>query len=262
MSKRGRLSKVQKQYIEDNAAYVKYDEIARRIQKTPEMVKKYIEETMGLTTNLGEGAAVIGESDPVEQREFWPILQQQFTQAELQIFIYHWNKICEQFHHDILPTEEIQIIDTIKLEILMQRNMLQQKLAMDSITTFDREIDDAKDANNIGDIIQLEKDASFARQNFGTLTREYRELQDKKNKMFEALKATRASRQINLDKSRKTFTHYLEELINNPELRDEIGHRAEKMRLAAIDEQVRLSAYHKYEDGMVDQPMLNEATVK
>jgi hypothetical protein len=36
----------------------------------------------------------------------------------------------------------------------------------------------------------------------------------------------------------------------------------EKMRLAMLKERDRLSAYHKYEDGMVDQPFLNHETVK
>jgi hypothetical protein len=36
----------------------------------------------------------------------------------------------------------------------------------------------------------------------------------------------------------------------------------EKMRLAMMKEQERLSAFHKYEDGTVDQPFLTPDTVK
>jgi hypothetical protein len=37
------------------------------------------------------------------------------------MFLYHWGRIISQFKDDVLPTEELQIIDTIKLDILMNR---------------------------------------------------------------------------------------------------------------------------------------------
>ena len=40
------------------------------------------------------------------------------------------------------------------------------------------------------------------------------------------------------------------------------GIEMEKMRMAMEKEKDRLSAYHKYEDGVVDQPFLTPDTVK
>ena len=41
-----------------------------------------------------------------------------------------------------------------------------------------------------------------------------------------------------------------------------MGIEMEKMRLAAYEEEKRLSEYHQYEDHVVDQPFLTPETVK
>ena len=50
--------------------------------------------------------------------------------------------------------------------------------------------------------------------------------------------------------------------MSNPEARHEMGVEMEKMRLATNAETERLSEYHKYEDGTIDQPLLTPDSVK
>ena len=50
-------------------------------------------------------------------------------------------------------------------------------------------------------------------------------------------------------------------ILNNSELRRELGLRMEKSRLAMDIEKARLSSYHKYVDGSLDKPILNHMTV-
>ena len=50
--------------------------------------------------------------------------------------------------------------------------------------------------------------------------------------------------------------------MSNPDTRRELGIEMEKMRLAMKEEEKRLSNYHQYEDGGVDQPFLTPDTVK
>ena len=60
-------------------------------------------------------------------RPYWVELQQQFTDDELKLFQYHWARIISQFKDDIIPTEELQVVDLIKLELLMNRALKHNK---------------------------------------------------------------------------------------------------------------------------------------
>jgi hypothetical protein len=80
--------------------------------------------------------------------------------------------------------------------------------------------------------------------------------------MLKDLKATREQRVKRLEDSKQTFIGWVRNLMTNPEARREIGTSMEKMRLAMIKEGERLSEYHKYEDGSIDQPFLTPDSVK
>jgi hypothetical protein len=76
------------------------------------------------------------------------------------------------------------------------------------------------------------------------------------------MKATRADRYNDIDKSKESFTSWMKELLTNPSKRYALGIEMEKRRLAMEKEKGRLTQYHQYEDGIVDQPFLNHETVK
>ena len=50
--------------------------------------------------------------------------------------------------------------------------------------------------------------------------------------------------------------------MGNPDITRQYGIEMEKMKLAMEKEKVRLGAYHKYQDGQIDQPFLNSDTMK
>ena len=95
-----------------------------------------------------------------------------------------------------------------------------------------------------------------------SLNKDYRELQTKKNSMLKEMKATREQRVKRLEDSKQNFNSWLSYLISNPEIVKSYGVEMEKMRLAMNQERDRLSEYHKYQDGEVDQPFLTSDTVK
>ena len=80
--------------------------------------------------------------------------------------------------------------------------------------------------------------------------------------MLKDLKATREQRIKRLEDSKQTFIGWVRNLMSNPEVRREMGIEMEKMRLAADIEADRLTEYHKYEDGTIDQPFLTPDSVK
>ena len=79
--------------------------------------------------------------------------------------------------------------------------------------------------------------------------------------MLKEMKATREQRVKRLEDSNQSFIGWLSFLISSPETMSNYGLDMEKMRLAMEKEKARLGAFHKYEDGDVDQPFLNHETV-
>jgi hypothetical protein len=92
-------------------------------------------------------------------------------------------------------------------------------------------------------------------------SKEYRDMAARKEKMFHGLKSTREQRISEVENSKENMVGWIKLLIKQPELRRKLGLDMEKMRLATKIEYQRLSAYHTYQDGEVDQPILTSETV-
>ncbi len=266
-TKLGRMSKYELQFIRDNSHHMDYAKIARSLNRTPESVRTYMENKLGLVISLEVDAAPVSLatiSYDIEDEQFWPVIQQQFSKDELVIFRYQWDSIYDQFGGDVLPTEKLQIIDIIKIEVLMNRNLKEQRDSTLGIAEFEGEILRLK-ADGVPDPMEMgliERQLAFLRTAQGALSKDYISLQDRKDKQFKAVKGTRDQRFSRVEESRETFLKWISEIISNPQRRKELGMRMEKMRLATLDEEIRLAAYHKYEDGTLDQPFLNCNTVK
>lgn len=267
--KTGRLSKQEQQFIIDNCEHKSYQFIAEKLNRNPDSIKRYIEEKLGKETSLSvDSAPVKNAKNEITEKPFWPYFKQQFTPVEQDILIYHWNNIQLQFDHDVLPTEESQILDLIKLEVMMYRNLMSQRQCEDGIRRIDMELelideegfeDDKEKTKRINDIIR--EKMSYTTSS-AALLKDYRDTQNEKNKLYKDLKATRADRIKRIDSRRESFISWIEDLISNPELRREMGIKMEKMRLAMESEYERLSEYIKYDDDKIDQPLLNYDTVK
>jgi len=118
-----------------------------------------------------------------------------------------------------------------------------------------------KDQRDQDYIMNMERQMAALRASQESLNRDYRELQSKKASMLREMKGTREQRIKRLEDSKQSFTSWVANLIQNPEVMKKYGIEMEKMRLAMIKEQERLSAFHKYEDGQVDQPFLTPDTI-
>jgi hypothetical protein len=79
--------------------------------------------------------------------------------------------------------------------------------------------------------------------------------------MLKDLKGTREQRIKAIEDSKQTFASLVKQIATDSDFRTRIGLDMEKMRLAAEKEKERLSEYHEYEDGTVDQPFLTPETL-
>lgn len=255
--KTGRFTLDEQTFIEANVSQLNYKDIALALNRDPVSVRSFIRK-IG-TPNRHPDGRQIRKQSPLADKEFWPLLETQFTPPELDMFEYHWKNIFEQFDNDVLPTEELQIIDLIKFEIMMNRNLKEQKDATDSIRALEIKISRTK---NKEDLQELERQLLSFKTAQAPLTKSYLEIQEKKSRIFEGLKATRAARIQRIESKKESFSKWIEGLVENSKKRKELGLLLEKFRLAMIDEEIRLAAYHKYEDSVVDQPLIDATTIK
>ena len=261
--KTGRLSKDEWAFIEFNSDKMSAAQIAKELDRAIEPVQKHLQK-LGKGKDLRKNLQTQAEYD-LKKRPYWRELQAQFSESELEILLYHWKEIVSQFRKDILATEELQIIDVVKLEVLMNRALREQQYSMNKIAEFDEMIEfEKRKATEDQDrefIFGLERQIATLRAAKESLSREYKDLQTKKSAMYRDLKATREQRIAKLEDNKETFSGLVQKLVRDPDFVEEQNLYMEKMRLAVMKEQERLSDYHEYEDGTVDQPFLTPETI-
>jgi len=259
--RKGRLSKSETKFITENADTMSVEDISSNLDRDPASIEMFIKRKLRLGLSAEEEVAYT-----LEERPYWSELKQQFTNDELELVRYHWARIIGQFKDDVFPTEELQVVDVIKLEILMNRGLKQNKTNIDQINAFEKLVQEERSADpdqqDRDYILNLERQVATLRAAQESLNRDYRDLQTKKNSMLKEMKATREQRIRRLEDSRESFTGWLAHLMQNPQMMTEYGLEMEKMRLAMEKEKERLSAFHKYDDGLVDQPFLTPDTAK
>lgn len=261
MMRKGRISKEEERTIARLVDSMVPEDIAKHLDRDVESVNNFIKRKFKVGITNEEAAAY-----SLEDRPYWIELKAQFTYDELELFKYHWSRIISQFKDDVFPTEELQVVDVIKLEILMNRCLKGNKENIEQINTYDHMIKDErsrdKDQQDTDYIINLERQVASLRASQESLNRDYRELQAKKASMLREMKGTREQRIKRLEDSKQSFTSWVASMMQDPEIMKRYGIEMEKMRMAMEKEKERLGEYHKYEDGVVDQPFLTPDTVK
>ena len=259
--KTGRISKDEERTITRLINSMTVEDIASQLDRNVTSVENFIKRKLKVGLSKIEAAAY-----SLEDRPYWRELESQFTTDELELFKYHWARIISQFKDDVFPTEELQVVDVIKLEILMNRCLKCNKDNIEQINTYDHMVRDErsrdKDQQDHDYIINLERQIASLRASQESLNRDYRELQAKKGSMLKEMKGTREQRIKRLEDSKQSFTSWVASMMQDPERMKQYGIEMEKMRSAMSNEKERLSNFHQYDDGTVDQPFLTPDTVK
>ena len=258
--RKGRISKEEERFISNNIDNMVVEDIAKALDRDVESVDSFIKRKLKKGISLEEAVAF-----SLEDRPYYEELKQQFTDEELVLFKYHWSRIIAQFKDDVFPTEELQVIDVIKLELLMNRCLKSNKDNIQTISLYEgllkEERSRDKDQQDIDYILNLERQLASLRASQESLNKDYRELQTKKANMLREMKGTREQRIKRLEDSKQSFVSWVAHLMQDPETMKRYGVEMEKMRLAMAKERERLSSYHQYEDDTVDQPFLTPDTV-
>jgi len=259
--KKGRFSREEMDYMLENATSQTVDEIATHLDRDPLSVENFVKRKVRLQVSEEESAVF-----DLKERPYWYEITQQFAQSELDLFVYHWSRIVSQFRDDVTPTEELQVVDLIKLELLMNRCLKMNRSGMEQIELLERLVlierhqDISQQDREL--IMNSERQISSLRASQESMNRDYRDMQVKKNGMLKEMRATREQRVKKLEDSKENFKDWILYLIKNPEIIKEYGVDMEKMRLAMNKERERLSQPHEFTDGFVDQPFLTPESAK
>jgi hypothetical protein len=261
--KRGRFSFDEMSYIEQHCEVLSPEAIAKELNRDPGSISDWIKKKVGFSAKQKKEAAVANE---LKQKPYFKELSNQFTPEELDMFQFHFKKMWSQFKDDVFHTEEMQIIDTIKLELLMNRILKAQHENQQDIIANERIVQNEKardkDQRDVDLIMNIERQIAILRASQETLSKDYKDLQARKATMLKDLKGTREQRIKAIEDSKMTFASLVKKLATDPQYRNDIGVEMEKMRLAMEIEKERLSDYVQYEDGIVDQPFLTPETIK
>lgn len=254
----GPLSAEEKDFITLHCDEMGYEEIAREIRRNPETVKTYIKKV--LKRNVSKIGSNLSATIEISKTPIWAELQQQFSDDELRMFIYHWTRIIGQFKDDTLPTEELQVIEYIKLELLANR-------ALKEINENAKKIKELK--IELANHPPFSKESQSIEQQIGqytiassSLDSVNRDILVQKMKLFQELKSTRADRIKSIESSKESMIGWMRELTKNTKMKKELGEYMEKMRIAIDLEKVRLMQNYKYLDGEVEAPLLNSETIE
>lgn len=272
MPKRGRLSNQDVAFITDNAEKLEAVAIATALDRTVETVEEFIR------VNITEPRIRNPENEEkvsirleLRNSEAWKNLKGEFTSEELKYFEEGYIKLMSQFKGDgVMASEETQIFQAIKFEILMSRNLKERRRCRDDISNLEN-IQTSflsgfnNDPKNMGPddkefSLNLETQLNVARQSEQSRTGEYVKLQERHEALMKSLKSTRDQRIKQVESSKVSFLSVIK-LLQDRDVQDRECRQMELMKMAGAREYTRLGRPMKYEDGNDDSPILSADTV-
>ena len=262
-NKSGRLTESEKTFILQNYEKMSVVDIASNLGKNRKTIAAFIKKSISNPQLIEKGEDV---NFSINKSPVWKEIKQQLSTEEIETFLYYWNNIHLQFKNDIFATEKMQVVELCRIEVLINRSLKRMKDI--DVTVFDvrKQIEEEKakplEERNLAQIDMQQALLSDILQANVNFTKEYKELLDKKQQILSAIRGSRDARVKHLESSRETLVDWVKKLLEDQELRERLGRDMEKFRLACEVELERLSDYHTYDDGQLEQPLLTPETVK
>lgn len=259
--KRGKLSIAEMTYIKQNCFDLSIESIAETLNRTTAPIQKFIDKENLKMRNMTDNEHLLVE---LRGRYYYLELQKQFSNAEIIFFEHQWIDYFRQFSEDVTHTEEMEILEVIRTEVLINRGMEDRQEVMQNIERLNQLIEDEMDkptgTQDIQALASFQTQLGAAMSSKSAYINEHEKLLTKKERLLKDLKGTREQRKRKADDAKTNFTSWLREL-DDKEVRTLEGVDMEIHRVAAEKAVERLAAYHEYEDGTVDQPILNADTL-
>lgn len=259
-NKAGGISNEDRQFIINNASKLTAEEIAAHIRKSVKVVEREIKCHVKLPN--AENNMIRWHLKKITE---WKSIKDEFSNEELNYLEEKYVKYVEQMESNLTATEESQVINMIKIEILMHRNLAADKECARSIATYQKLTESILnsvggdfallDGDQLKSIQDAENKITSLRDSSVSRYSQYLDMQTKLNALHKELNTTRQQRADKIVDSKKTFGAYVKELLEARKQEKE-SRFVELLNLATVKEEKRLSRAHKYADGSYDNPML------
>lgn len=269
--KRGRLGLPEQKYIKDNIKKLGAEQVAQTLNRNVETVREF---AMRKGIVFDDHIPSLDEQQVKIVEEFhdtpeWQALEQEFDSGELDYFSHRYAKLMAQFKEDVLPTEETQVFQLIKFELLMNRSLKAAKKGNIDIKRLEAALTSTYAKYKDDDMPDTEKAYASALENQLLSLRaaqtskstEFIKLQEKHSSLMKELKATRDQRISKIESSQTDFLSLLKAL-QEKEFRESAGKQMELVKRSTAKEIQRLGEYHKYADDGVDRPLLSADTIE
>lgn len=275
-TKKGAWSNSEKEFIRSNYESMTVEEMAAKLNRDVATLQRWLEANLAPDPVVAEKGTVEKESIRATLRKShaWAKLKDEFTTDELAYYEEEYIELFHQFQCDVFKTEEQQIRKAITLDILMRRNLAARKKLLGDIGRMEEWQQQAarnykRDKDGLDQqerqqreefLLNLETQLHSLRAAEQSKTKEFSDLDNRHQKLMEALKATREQRISRVESSKQSWLGLLRELADQ-ERAQQVGQEMELMREATGREHKRLAANHVYDDGAEDQPILSAETV-
>lgn len=249
-NKRGAASTEEINFIRTNSSTMSDEQMAQAINRSIDFVRKIRAQTPVLV----QAAEAVSTVDALHAKHWWGEILKQLLENEIVYFEQSWAALQVQFD-DIVMTDELIIRDLIVYDILASRNLKQQKELLESNSMYQRLLDE--EFNKVVEqrdtivIANLNQQLNGGKAALVSLQKSYSEIDDRKNKAFQSLKATRDQRFKQLKESKHNFFDLIREL-NAREKRASEGRFNELFKLAANKERDKYSQLMDYTGNGID----------
>lgn len=267
--KAGRLKKEEENYIVAHAGKLVPQEIADNLGRSIRQILNVLSRIDARQTKVPKPKTteiLVGLKDSA----IWKTLKEEFDPTELTYFEEQYVQLMNQFkQEEVLYTEENQIFQLIKIDIMKHRNAIRQKECgrkIDQMEKLESRIIASEgyqkfDKKTMGEIELVKQQlANFYAQQKG-FSDEYIKLEEKHQKLMSSLKGTRDQRVDQIQSGKVDFLSVIRDLGNEKKLIQE-EKNIQLMRNAVENERVRLSEFYQFGDGEFSQPLLNADTVQ
>lgn len=271
MTKRKYLSVQETEFIKANFTTMSDREIAEKLGRLAPTITKFRQRYGYLKPDNPAGKARQVEISPEQKFEEelthsvqYFELKKMFSDEELAKYVRRWIELNMQFTKEgLLASEREQLSQLVRLEILIDRNFVEQRQAIEEGARLEVLIhkEEKKTDRDQSLILDLHRDLAVVLSSGKSQRKDLLDMQSKHGSILKDLKATRDQRVKAIEGNKETFSGFIKYIIQE-EVREREARQIELMRLAAEKKQKQLGEFFDYGDGNIDRILLNCDTVR
>lgn len=262
----GIITEKDREFILANLNGLTVSEMSEKLGKTVATIQKVI----NTYTKLPNADSQTAKAH-LRQSFHWKSLKREFTPDELEKIEDQYIKYVQQFQEDVVATEEVQILNLIKTEILMDRNLSGKMKLSENIDRYRGMVESllkpydghfASLSNEEREVIMdLEDKIQAALNAEATRTTEFIGLLKEHNTLSQKVMGSRDQRVTQIINRKVSFGSLVEDLLKIEKQQEE-SRILELTKMSAVQEFKRLAQPHKYGDNQVDNPILTSDVIE